>query len=233
MLSARAMDHLTGLKQAIEGDDALRALLAEVAPRLDDDPGHDLHHCLRVALWTVRLGGAEVDWRRAVAAALLHDIVNLPKDSPDRARASELSAEQARRLLPCLGFDAEAVDDIACAVRDHSFSRGAVPEAPLGRALQDADRLEALGALGLCRTISTGTRMGARYFHPDDPWATSRPLNDRAYSVDHFFTKLLRLPGSMLTEAGKAEAQRRVALLHAFLDHLSDELGQPLDRLRP
>jgi uncharacterized protein len=226
------VDDLASIEHAIEGDAALRALLAEVAPRLDDDPGHDLHHCLRVALWTVRLGGEEVDWRHAVAAALLHDIVNLPKNSPDRARASEMSAEQARRLLPPLGFDAVTVEDIASAVRDHSFSRGAVPQSPLGRALQDADRLEALGALGLCRTISTGTRMGARYFHPEDPWAEARPLDDKAHSVDHFFTKLLRLQDTMHTEAGRREAHRRVAFLHSFLEHLAHELGRPLPSSR-
>jgi uncharacterized protein len=222
------MDDLGALRRAIEADAALRELLAEVGPRLDDDPGHDLNHCLRVALWTVRLGGDAVDWRHAVAAALLHDVVNLPKDSPDRARASELSAEEARRLLPPLGFDAEAVEDMACAVRDHSFSRGAVPETTLGRALQDADRLEALGALGLCRTLSTGTRMGARYFHPEDPWAEGRALDDRAHSVDHFFTKLLRLPETMHTEAGRREAGRRAAFLRAFLEQLAVELGRPL-----
>jgi hypothetical protein len=85
---SHTVDDLASLKHAIEGDDALRALLAEVAPRLDDDPGHDLHHCLRVALWTVRLGGEEVDWRHAVAAALLHDIVNLPGGRTGRQSGS-------------------------------------------------------------------------------------------------------------------------------------------------
>jgi len=217
----------------IEADPALGALRERVAARLDDDPGHDLEHCLRVAGWAIRCGGAEVDPRECVAAALLHDLINLPKDHPDRARASERSAEAARDLLPSHGFDADAVARIARAVEDHSFSRGAIPRDPLGDALQDADRLEALGALGLCRTISTGTRMGARYFHAADPWAADRPLDDRAFSVDHFFTKLLRLPETLRTDVGRAEARRRAAFLEVFLDQLAGELGQPRSEARP
>lgn len=218
---------LDGLRGAIEGDAELAALLREVAPRLDDDPGHDLEHCLRVGLWTLRLADESVDWRRAVAAALLHDLVNPPKSSPERARASERSADEARRMLPEYGFDAEAVEDIALAIRDHSYSRGATPEHPLGKALQDADRLEALGALGVFRTISTGTRMGGRYFHSADPWARDRPLDDHAHSVDHFFTKLLRLPDTMNTERGRHEAHRRAEFMRDFLRQLGEELGDP------
>ncbi|MCB9786837.1 MAG: HD domain-containing protein [Deltaproteobacteria bacterium] len=212
----------------ISADEALTALSREAGPRLGDDPGHDLAHALRVALWTVRLGGARVDPREAVAAALLHDIVNLPKDSPERARASELSADEARRLLPPLGFDAEATERVARAVLDHSFSRGATPDHPLGRALQDADRLEAVGAIGIMRTISTGTRMGARYFHDDDPFAVRRSLDDRAFSIDHFRAKLLGLAETMLTDEGRAEARRRSRLMLDFLDGLAGELGVPL-----
>ncbi|MCB9730657.1 MAG: HD domain-containing protein [Deltaproteobacteria bacterium] len=212
----------------IGADEALTALSREAGPRLGDDPGHDLAHALRVALWTVRLGGARVDPREAVAAALLHDIVNLPKDSPERARASELSADEARRLLPPLGFDAEATERVARAVLDHSFSRGATPDHPLGRALQDADRLEAVGAIGIMRTISTGTRMGARYFHDDDPFAVRRSLDDRAFSIDHFRAKLLGLAETMLTDEGRAEARRRSRLMLDFLDGLAGELGVPL-----
>lgn len=207
--------------------DGLEALLEEVRGRLDDDPGHDLAHCLRVALWTVRLGGDAVDRREALAAALLHDVVNLPKDSPDRARASELSAGVARELLPRHGFDAVAIERIAEAVRDHSYSRGATPTGPLGRALQDADRLEALGALGIFRTATCGARMGARYFDPHDPWASRRELDDLRYTVDHFFEKLLGLGDTMTTEGGRAEARRRIDFMRAFLAQLGREIGEP------
>lgn len=212
-------------------DPALATLLAETrgreAAQDHQDATHDLAHALRVAEWTLRLGGAEIAAREAVAAALLHDVVNPPKDSPERATASERSAALARERLPALGFAPEEVARIADAIRDHSFSRGAMPTTALGRALQDADRLEALGAIGLLRCISTGVRMHGAWFHADDPWAEGRPLDDARYSVDHFFTKLLRLPATMCTEAGRAEAKRRAAFLKEFLARLGHELGRP------
>lgn len=227
------MESLAALRAHVDADPTLAALLAEVAPRLDDDPGHDLHHSLRVALWTLRLGGPEVPLREAVAAALLHDVVNLPKDAPNRSEASSLSAELARELLPAHGFAPDEIEEICDAIRDHSHSRGAVPERPLGRALQDADRLEALGALGVLRTASTGARMGSRYFDPDDPWARARPLDDVRQSVDHFFRKLLSLADTMNTEAGRHEARRRIAFMEGFLRQLGAELGEapPEERL--
>lgn len=216
------------LLERIDSDPELNRLLAFARARIDDDPGHDLSHCLRVAIWTLEIGGADIDWREGVAAALMHDIVNVPKDSPDRHRASEVCAELARRELPAFGFENAAVARIGDAVRDHSFSRGAIPETLLGEALQDADRLEALGVIGLFRCISTGSRMGARYFHDTDPFADRRPLDDLAFSIDHFAAKLFGLPATMRTERGRAEATRRAAILSTVLSDLSLELGVPI-----
>ena len=217
------------LRARITADPALHAILQEVERRMEADAAHDVGHLLRVAHWTLRLGGDDgaVDARLAVAAALLHDVVNLPKSHPDRARASERSAEVARALLPTLGFSDADAALVADAVRDHSFTRGAVPSSPLGRALQDADRLEALGVIGTFRCIATGVRFGAEFSYPDDPWARDRPLDDRRYSVDHFFTKLLRLPPTFHTAAGRAEAERRAAVMRRLLAEYGEEIGEP------
>jgi uncharacterized protein len=206
-------------------DPSLTALFDHAKTHLDDDPGHDVTHCLRVAVWALRLSDGAIETRLVIAAALLHDIVNVPKDSPERASASELSARAAAELLPQHGFSSEETADVVAAIRTHSFSRGERPTNELGQVLCDADRLEALGVIGLFRTISTGVRMGAHYFDADDPWATDRPLDDRAYSVDHFFTKLFRLPETFCTERGRTEAHRRVTFLRATLDELATELG--------
>jgi uncharacterized protein len=208
----------------IESDPRLCSLLAAVRADIGTDPGHDLEHCLRVAVWTLRIASGRVPREQAIAAALLHDIVNVPKNSPDRARASEWSAAMALSLLEVHGFAPSAAAEVADAVRTHSYSAGHEPTSELGRALRDADRLEALGVIGLLRAISTGARMGARYFHPDDPWAERRALDDRAYSVDHFFTKLLRLSESMCSDVGRAEALRRSRFLQASLDELALEI---------
>jgi uncharacterized protein len=210
----------------IAKDPALTSLMAEAYPTAGDDPAHDLLHCLRVADWTLFLA-EEVDPRAAVAAALLHDIVNVPKNSPDRAAASLWSAARAKELLEQRDFSAAAIAEITGAIRDHSYSRGAVPETTLGRALQDADRLDSLGAFGLLRVVSTGARMGSRYFDGDDPWSERRELDDRRFVVDHFFQKLLRLPALLHTERAREEARRRADFLRAFLHQLAHEIGEP------
>jgi uncharacterized protein len=226
------MKTLDELKALIASDLQLKELCAWVERKTREQPspdqGHDIHHFLRVALWTVKLGGNKLDPREAIAAALLHDIVQIEKNSPLRREASRLCAEEAERVLPRYGFTPEQTTRIRDAVRCHSFSRGELPATDLGKALQDADRLEALGAIGIFRLVSTGARMGSAYFHPADPWAKSRELDDKAYSTDHFFTKLLKLPDSMLTPEGRAEASSRARVMRDFVQSLGQELGNKL-----
>lgn len=193
------------------------------------DAGHDAGHLWRVARWTLACAPQEPP-ALAVAAALTHDLVNVPKDHPERALASARSAEAAGELLRGLGFGPDEVRSVALAVRDHSYSRGAVPEHDLGRALQDADRLDALGALGVLRCAAVGGALGRALFDPADPWAQARPLDDGVYSLDHFFTKLLRLPGSFHTPVGRAEAGRRAGVMRAFLRDLGRELDAPFSQ---
>lgn len=206
--------------------DSRLSRLYEFVKNRSGDAAHDLAHSLRVARWTIRLGEGAFPDTLAVAAALLHDYINLPKDHPERALASEYSAGEAGKLLPPLGFSAEETDAISDAIRDHSFSRGRVPKSALGKALQDADRLEALGAIGLMRVFSTGVKLGASYFHAEDPFGKSRPLDDKKYSVDHFYTKLLKLPETMNTPRGREEAKARAESLRNFLKDLGREIGE-------
>ena len=192
----------------------------------DGDSAHDLAHLYRVAFWACRILNRPEQNESAIAAALLHDLVNVPKNHPDRSRASEFSAKEAVPILKKAGFSEEETDKICTAIRQHSFSSGEKPVNALAQSLQDADRLEALGAIGIMRCYSTGARMGTRYFHPSDPWAKDRSLNDSAYSLDHFFTKLLLLPDSMNTSAGRAEAEERAKTMRDFLEGLGEELGE-------
>jgi uncharacterized protein len=219
------MKTLQDLSKFIEGDSGLSQLQSEIVRTLSADPSHDLEHSLRVALWTCRIGAPAVPFRAAVAAALCHDIVNVPKTSPNRAKASLESAKKSRALLSRYGFDSNVISEIADAVRDHSYAHGSVPSTALGRALQDADRLDALGAIGIIRNISTAVQNGAKLFDQNDPWAERRPLDEYAFAIDHYFTKLLKLPGIMCTDLGRREAARRVKTMTVFLDELATELS--------
>jgi uncharacterized protein len=225
------MKTLRDLHLFVGGDPGLSQLQRDIVGSHSSDPSHDLAHSHRVAFWTCRIGAPAVVYRLSIAAALCHDIVNLPKNSPDRNKASLESAKKASELLPRYGFDPNSVLEISDAIRDHSYSRGAVPQTPLGRSLQDADRLDALGAIGIMRCVSTAVQLGAKFFDADDPWAEYRPLDEKSFAIDHFFTKLLRLPKTMCTELGRNEANRRVEIMTAFLNALSIELATPRPRV--
>jgi uncharacterized protein len=197
-----------------------------VADQPGADPGHGPLHLERVVATALRLAteeGAAVEV--VLPAAWLHDCVHVAKDSPERARASRLAAEHAVRYLESAGYPAAALPGIRHAIEAHSFSAGIVPETIEAKVLQDADRLDALGAIGLARCIAVGAALGRPVYAPDDPFCRTREPDDGRASVDHFYTKLLKLAGTMQTAAGRREAGRRTAFLRAFLAQLESEIA--------
>ena len=201
---------------------------AHVRRTTDGDAAHDVGHVRRVVAWARRLAHAEgADLAVVVPAAWLHDAVVLPKDSPDRAQASRLAAEAASAWLRAEGFPEPLVPAVAHAVEAHSFSAGVEPRTVEAAVVQDADRLDALGAIGVARLYATAGALGSALVHPDDPVPgepPSRALDDRQWATDHVAVKLLRLPATMRTAAGRAEAERRAAFLRAFLRQLAGEV---------
>ena len=193
------------------------------------DAAHDLAHVRRVVRWAERIGTAEgADLRVVLPAAWLHDAVTVPKDHPDRARASRRAAEAAGAwLLRQDEMPAVLVPAIEHAIEAHSFSAGVEPQTLEARVVQDADRLDALGAVGLARLFATAGAMGSALAHPDDPIPTDPPgrlLDDRCYAVDHVFVKLLPIAATLHTPTARAEAERRVARMRQALQWLGDEL---------
>lgn len=206
-------------------------LWARVEPELPTgDLAHDRLHVLRVYRWAVRLApGAGADLDLAGAAALVHDLVNVPKESAQRSFGGELSADAAAPVLREVGYDEAEVKAICAAVRRSPWSRGLTPQTPLDRVLQDADRLDAIGAVGIARTFATAQRMqigGAKLSLYDevDPLALEREAEDRRFALDHFKTKLLTLAGGMHLAEAREEAQRRHAVMEGFLEQLAGEL---------
>ena len=194
------------------------------------DGAHDLSHILRV--WAnvqaiVQIEGG--DLRILAAATLLHDAVLVEKDAPHRAAASTLAAERARDILAERGWDREDIEAAAHAIAAHSFSANVTPTTREAKILQDADRLDALGAIGIARCFYVAGRLGRALYDPDDPKAERRALDDSAYTLDHFHTKLLHLKESFQTPTGRALAQGRHDKMKKFLDHLFGEIGLSAD----
>lgn len=194
------------------------------------DPAHDITHVTRVVQNTLILTEAENgNTAISIPAAWLHDCVSVAKDSPLRKQASKLAADEAVRFLESINYPPELLPQIYHAIEAHSFSAN-IPTQTLEAAIvQDADRLEAVGAIGIARCFLTGGSMGTPLYEPSDPFADDRELDDRRFTLDHFYCKLLGLADTMKTEAGKAEAIKRTDYMKAFLQQLGMEIGcQPI-----
>lgn len=189
------------------------------------DAAHDREHIRRVVANACRLAAAEQARLEIVLpAAWLHDCVTVPKDSPQRAAASRLAAAQAVAWLREWGWPEALLADIAHAIEAHSFSAGLAPQTIEAKVVQDADRLDALGAVGLARCLMLGGEMGRPLYAADDPFCERRAPDDAASCVDHFYTKLLKLEATMQTAAGKTEARRRTEFIRQFLAELRREI---------
>lgn len=200
-------------------------------PHNENDLAHDSEHIMRVYRWAIQLAADEEDDPDlAGAAALIHDMVNIPKESEERSLGSEKSALAGRDVLPLADYTQEEIEAITEAVSTCSWSRGKSPTSTLGAILQDADRLDAIGAIGIMRNIACAQAMRDRgtigsLYDPIDPFAKERTaLDDKKFALDHFSIKLLKITKSMHTETAKQEAQRRHRFMLQFLFELAQEI---------
>ena len=169
-----------------------------------DSGGHDAEHTLRVFRNAQIIAQKETRCSERIVslAALLHD-------ADDHKLFHTENNANARRFLSENQVPEDEIEQICAAINSVSFSqnKGRVPETLEGKIVQDADRLDAIGAIGIARTFAFGGEHG-------------RPLED---SIQHFYDKLLRLKDLMNTQTGKALAEKRHAFLESFLDELEEE----------
>ncbi|WP_222105427.1 HD domain-containing protein [Denitromonas ohlonensis] len=208
--------------------DALRpteaALRAFILTRLPADPAHDISHVERVVANARLIAAAEgADLAVVIPAAWLHDCVSYPKNHPDRARSSRDAAALAVDWLREQGTSSNLLPAIGHAIEAHSFSAGITAETLEAKVVQDADRLEALGAIGIARCLMVGGALGRPLYHTDDPFCASREPDDQRFTIDHFYRKLFHVGETLHTDAAKREAAERIEFMRAFLAQLGTE----------
>lgn len=190
-----------------------------------DDPAHDLLHFKRVVQTTKKLSIEEnANLKVTVPAAWLHDFVIVPKDSPLRSQASKLSAEKATEYLRDIRYSAEHIKDIAHAIEGHSFSANITVNSLEAMVVQDADRLDGLGAIGIARCFATAGLLKRGFYSENDPFCVTRPPNDGEFTIDHFYKKLLRTVETLKTKSGQKEGRRRLEIMKRYLSDLSSEI---------
>lgn len=197
----------------------------------DTDLAHDYLHVQRVYKWARRIANTMgVDEDLAGAMALIHDIVNVPKESDFRSQGSTLSAQFGAEILPKVGYGEDEVRQIVEAVRTCSWSRGLQPTSALGKVLQDADRLDAIGAIGIARNMACAQAMRSRgntgtFYCVEDPKGLlGRGLNDKIYAIDHYEKKLMKLIDGFHSEIAQKEALRRHQFMKLFVEQFFEDL---------
>ena len=190
-----------------------------------NDPAHDFEHIMRVYKNSQKIGRREgARMNLLLAAALLHDIISIPKSDRKSRNSSLKSAILAQKILKRYGYSQDEIGIISDAIRDHSFSRGKVPKTIEGKVLQDADRLDAIGAIGIARAFSVGGRSNRPFYSKLDPFCLKRRPDDQKWTLDHFYKKLLILEKMMNTKTAKIEAKRRTQIMKKYLNDLKKEI---------
>ena len=189
------------------------------------DSAHDPQHVRRVVENSRRLAISEnARWEIVMPAAWLHDCYHVPKSSSERSQASVLSARLAAEFLRNANWREREVEGISHAIEAHSFSARIEAKTIEAKVLQDADRLDALGAVGLARTLMLGGEMRRSFYDQKDPFCDRRKPNDSIFTIDHLFSKLFTLESTMQTESGRLEAQHRTNYLREFIEQLKSEI---------
>lgn len=199
-----------------------REFLGEATPA---DGAHDLSHVKRVVNNCRYLADIEdANPLVTIPAAWLHDCIAVPKDSPLRAQGSKLAADAAVAFLAETDYPSELLPEVYHAIEAHSFSANIPTRSLEARVVQDADRLDSLGAIGIARCLLVGGHLNRPLFDANDPFCDHRTPDDSLYTIDHFYAKLFKLPDTMQTKTGRKEAHRRADLMKAYLDNLRTEI---------
>ncbi|MDF4655612.1 HD domain-containing protein [Vibrio parahaemolyticus] len=189
------------------------------------DAAHDIEHVKRVVKTAKQLCYEEnADIAIVLPAAYLHDCFTYPKDHPNRKQSSAIAAKKAIAYLESIQYPQHYHDAIAHAIEAHSFSANIRPNTLEAQIVQDADRLDALGVIGVTRCIQVSTHFNAQLYNDNDMFAKERELNDKQFTVDHFQTKLFKIVDTMNTESAKLEANKRKAFMQTYLEQLHDEV---------
>lgn len=193
-----------------------------------ESTGHDWWHVYRVWKMAIKIAKneKEIDLFVVELAALLHDIADFKFHGGDLT----VGPKKAREWLSSLNVSNDIIDHVAKIISEISF-KGANVATPMsskeGMIVQDADRLDAIGAIGIARTFAFGGNKGNEMYNPavktkmHDSFETYSKCNGT--TINHFYEKLLLLKDRMNTEMGKQIAMERHIYMQQYLDRFLNE----------
>ncbi|MHC8516598.1 HD domain-containing protein [Sporosarcina sp. ITBMC105] len=193
------------------------------------DASHDFDHIVRVLKNAKQIAGTipHADVSIITLAVLLHDI--------EDPKYQSVSAHSVSQILSQVGADEQTIETVQKTINSVSFNGGNERDITSieGAIVRDADRLDAMGAIGIARTFAFGGARGRKLYDAEE--VTRKDMTEAEYrsketsSVTHFFEKLLLLKERMVTDEGKRLAEQRHTFMVTFLQQLSDETDLALD----
>lgn len=205
--------------------EALAEYMTIAKKHASTDPAHDYLHVVRVYQNARKiLVQEQADSDIVLVGALLHELFNYPKDHPLSHRSGDVAADMAFDVLAETSFPVEKRERVCDIIRNHAFSKGVIPDTIEGKILQDADRLDAIGAIGLARCFATSGSLRRPLYSPEDAFCQNRSPEGQTFAVDHVFEKLLRIPQTLHTTTARALAEPRMNFISAYLHELREEL---------
>jgi len=211
-------------------DRELKNRLIELAKEKipNTDVSHDFEHTLRVLSNAERIAKEENgDFDIIVPAALFHDLIVYPKNHPNKHKSQEESSEVAERILNGFSnFPKEKIEKVKICILECSFSKGIVPELLESKILQDADGLEATGAISIMRTYASTGQMKRPFYNSEDPFCENREPSASDFALDLFYERLLKVIDRIHTKTAKKIARRRTDFLIDFLKEFKLELKE-------
>ena len=192
----------------------------------DVDVSHDFEHALRVLFNAEMIAKQENgDFDIIVPAALFHDLIVYQKNHPNTHKSQEESAKEAEKILNTFSnFSKDTIKKVKICILECSFSKGIVPNLLESKILQDADGLEATGAISIMRTYSSTGQMKKPFYNSDDPFCKNRKVDASKFALDLFYERLLKVAGRMHTKTARKIARRRTDFLIDFLEEFRLEL---------
>lgn len=202
------------------------------AKMLKNDSSHDICHATRVLQIATKIATIEkADIDIIVPSAIFHDVIVYPKNHPKRLNSAKESSEFAREILENMkSFPQEKIDKTCESINLCSFTKAQIPNFIEAKILQDADSLEAVGAISIMRTFSSAGAMNRSFYNPKDPFCKKRKPNDGLYALDLFFTRLLVVQDRLHTKTAKEIAKRRIVFVKHFLKELGLELRENVSK---
>lgn len=196
-----------------------------ITENMKTDLAHDLLHVKRVVKLANLIADSEGgDLNVVLPAAWLHDCLSYPKNHPLRSLSSLHAADKAIIFLRRIHYPECYLLAIHHAIAAHSVSGDVKATSLEAKIVQDADRLDALGAIGVARCIQVSSQLQRPLYSEEDPFAETRCIDDLQFTLDHFYKKLLTLANAMNTQVGREIACQRTEFMKSYLQQLALEI---------